>query len=266
MENLNTSIKGKHALPAMDGNPHDVLVVIPTYNERENIEHIVNLALDSTKRVHVLVVDDGSPDGTGDLADAMAARNPRIHVMHRTGKQGLASAYLQGFEWGQAQGYTYLMEFDADGSHPAAKIPELIAQLDAGAELVLGSRWVPGGATENWPLSRQLLSRMAALYCRIWLNSGIRDITAGFRGYRADTLKTFDLSRIGAAGYCFQIEMAWMYERAGLPVVEVPITFVERVHGNSKMSGNIIIEALWRVAAWGIGYRSRGIQHVVTGK
>lgn len=263
MENLNTSL-GRHALPAVDGKRQDVLVVIPTYNERENIEHIVSVVLASTDRVHVLVVDDGSPDGTGELADGIAATNPRVHVMHRTGKLGLASAYLQGFEWGQAHGYDYLMEFDADGSHPAETIPELIAQLDAGAELALGSRWVPGGKTENWPLSRQLLSRMAALYCRIWLNSGIRDITAGFRCYRAQTLKTFDLSRIGAAGYCFQIEMAWMYERAGLPVVEVPITFVERVHGASKMSGNIIIEALWRVAAWGIGYRARGLQHLVT--
>jgi hypothetical protein len=123
---------------------------------------------------------------------------------------------------------------------------------------------VPGGATENWPLSRQLLSRGAAMYCRLWLKSRIQDITAGFRGYRASTLRGFDLSNIGAAGYCFQIEMAWMYERKGLPVVEVPITFVERVHGASKMSSNIILEAIWRVAAWGIGYRARGAERLVT--
>lgn len=265
MQKLTTSL-GRHAFPAVDGKPHDVLVVIPTYNERDNIRNIVARVLSSTNRVHVLVVDDGSPDGTGEIADSLASNNARVHVMHRSGKLGLASAYLQGFEWGQRQGYTYLMEFDADGSHPADKIPELIAEMDAGAELALGSRWVPGGATENWPLSRRLLSRMAALYCRIWLNSGIRDITAGFRCYRAETLKSFDLSRIGAAGYCFQIEMAWMYERNGLPVVEVPITFVERVHGSSKMSSNIILEALWRVAAWGIGYRARGLQYLVTRK
>lgn len=262
--NAHNTARGKHALPAVDSNALDALVVIPTYNERENIRDIVARVLESTDRVHVLVVDDGSPDGTGEIADELAAANDRVHVMHRTGKLGLASAYLQGFAWGQSRGYTYLMEFDADGSHPAAKIPELLAQMDAGAELALGSRWVPGGATENWPLSRQLLSRMAALYCRIWLSSNIRDITAGFRCYRAETLKSFDLSRIGAAGYCFQIEMAWMYERQGLPVVEVPITFVERVHGASKMSGNIILEALWRVAAWGIGYRARGLKYLVT--
>jgi glycosyltransferase involved in cell wall biosynthesis len=224
----------------------DVLVVIPTYNERENITLIAERVLNASPRIDLLIVDDGSPDGTGEIADRMAATDDRVFVLHRTGKLGLATAYLQGFEWGQEHGYEYLFEFDADGSHPAEKLPELIAQLDAGAELAIGSRWVPGGATENWPLSRQLLSRGAAMYCRLWLKSRIQDITAGFRGY------------------CFQIEMAWMYERKGLPVVEVPITFVERVHGASKMSSNIILEAIWRVAAWGIGYRARGAERLVT--
>lgn len=241
----------------------DVLVVIPTYNERENITVIAERVLGASPRIDLLIVDDGSPDGTGDIADRMAATDDRVFVLHREGKQGLATAYLQGFEWGEERGYQYLFEFDADGSHPAEKLPELISKLDDGAELAIGSRWVPGGRTENWPLSRQLLSRGAALYCRIWLRSKIRDITAGFRGYRASTLRTFDLSNIGAAGYCFQIEMAWMYERKGLPVVEVPITFVERVHGASKMSGNIILEAFWRVAAWGIGYRARDAERLV---
>ena len=256
----------RHALPDAAPTRGDVLVVIPTYNEAENIAEIAERVIAASPRIDLLVVDDGSPDGTGDIADQMAAADGCVHVLHRTGKQGLATAYLQGFDWGQERGYEYLFEFDADGSHPAAKLPELIEKLDAGAELAIGSRWVPGGATENWPLSRQLLSRGAALYCRLWLKSRIHDITAGFRGYRASTLRGFDLSNIGAAGYCFQIEMAWMYERKGLPVVEVPITFVERVHGASKMSSNIILEAIWRVAAWGIGYRVRGAEHLVTRK
>lgn len=257
----------EHALAAQPATAHrDVLVVVPTYNERENIASIAEAVLAASGRIDLLIVDDGSPDGTGDIADAMAAADERVAVLHRGGKQGLASAYLQGFAWGQQRGYTYLFEFDADGSHPAAKLPELIAALDEGAELALGSRWVRGGATENWPLSRQLLSRAASLYCRILLRSKIRDITAGFRGYRAATLARFDLSRVAAAGYCFQIEMSWMFERLGLKVVEVPITFVERVHGASKMSRGIIVEALWRVAAWGLGLTARDVQRVVTGK
>lgn len=252
-------LAGRQAAPV-----RDALVVIPTYNERENIELIVNRVLDQSERVDVLVVDDGSPDGTGAMADALAAKNDRVTVMHRSGKQGLASAYLQGFDRGHARGYRYLFEFDADGSHPADRLPAMLDELDRGADLVIGSRWVPGGATENWPLSRQLLSRGASVYARFLLRSKVRDITAGYRGFRASALQEADLSRLGSSGYCFQIEVAWLFERNGFRVVEVPITFRERELGASKMSGSIIIEAMWRVLAWGIGYRARGAVKLVT--
>lgn len=260
---------GKHALSRSDGEPdeaHDILVIIPTYNEKESIATTVAKVLAASNRVEVLIVDDGSPDGTGAIADRLAAADPRVEVLHRAGKQGLATAYLQGFEIGHQRGYRYLFEFDADGSHPAERLPALIDELDGGADLVLGSRWVPGGATENWPASRELLSRIASLYCRLMLKSGIHDITAGFRGYRAAELRKFDLAPVRSAGYCFQIEMAWMFERAGKRVVEVPITFVERELGKSKMSRGIIIEAIWRVGSWGLGYRTRGLEYRITGK
>ncbi|KAB1644800.1 polyprenol monophosphomannose synthase [Gulosibacter chungangensis] len=257
---------GKHALPGYDGNVRDTLVIIPTYNERENVESIVGKVLRASNRVDVLIVDDGSPDGTGEVADRIAAQNERVKVLHRTGKQGLASAYLQGFELGQEHGYPYLFEFDADGSHPADRLPALIDELDGGADLVIGSRWVPGGATEHWPLSRKLLSRAASVYCRLALKSKIRDITAGYRGYRASELRKFDLAPVGSAGYCFQIEMAWMFERVRKRVVEVPITFTERELGQSKMSRDIIVEAMWRVTSWGLGFRTRGLEYRFTGK
>lgn len=257
---------GRHALPGHDGNVRDALVVIPTYNERENIAAIVRKVLAVSTRIDILIVDDGSPDGTGTIADEIAATNGRVTVLHREGKQGLASAYLQGFELGHERGYAYLLEFDADGSHPADRLPAVLEALDAGADLVLGSRWVPGGGTENWPRSRELLSRGASIYARWWLKSNIRDITAGYRGYRASALRAVDLSGVGSAGYCFQIEMAWLFERTGHTVVEVPIRFVERTQGVSKMSRAIVLEALWRVAAWGIGYRARGLQRRLTGQ
>lgn len=257
---------GKHALPGFDGDVRDTLVIIPTYNEKENIETAVAAVLAASDRVDVLIVDDASPDGTGAIADRIANESPRVNVLHRTGKQGLASAYLHGFEVGHEHGYRYLFEFDADGSHPAHRLPALIDELDGGADLVVGSRWVPGGATENWPASRELLSRVASFYCRFMLKSHIRDITAGYRGYRASELRKFDFAPVRSAGYCFQIEMAWMFERVGKRVVEVPITFVERKLGQSKMSGDIILEAIWRVGSWGLGYRTRGLEHRFTGK
>ena len=257
---------GRHAEAPAPHIDRDALIVIPTYNERENIAEIVDRVLHASPRVDVLIVDDGSPDGTGEIADAIAAAEPRVTVLHRTGKLGLASAYLQGFDLGHERGYEYLFEFDADGSHPADRIPAMLDELDRGCDLVIGSRWVPGGATANWPLSRILLSRAASLYCRIWLASRIRDITAGFRGYRASTLRQVDLSGVGSAGYCFQIEMAWLYERLGYRVVEIPITFTERELGASKMSGNIVTEAIWRVAAWGLGSHARSLVHLATGR
>ena len=244
----------------------DALVVIPTYNEAENVERVVADVLAVSDRIDVLVVDDGSPDGTGAIADAVAACEPRVMVLHRAGKQGLASAYLQGFELGHERGYRWLFEFDADGSHPAERLPAMLAELDAGADLVLGSRWVPGGGTRDWPASREVLSRVASLYSRLLLRSKVRDLTAGYRGFRAEVLRGLDLSGVRSAGYCFQIEMAWLLERTGHRVVEVPIVFTNRALGDSKMSGRIVTEAIWRVAAWGLGYRLRGVEHALTGR
>lgn len=243
----------------------ETLVIIPTYNERENVRSIVDRVLSADSRIHVLVVDDNSPDGTGDMADEMAAADERVSVLHRAGKLGLGTAYLEGFAIAAERGYTYVFEFDADGSHPPEKLTEMIDALDSGAGLVIGTRWMPGGRTENWPLQRQILSRGASIYARVLLQSKIRDITAGHRGYRVELLQGFDLTRIKSAGYCFQIEMAWLFERSGIRVSEVPITFVERQEGASKMSSDIIVEAVWRVFAWGLGYRlgafSRLISH-----
>lgn len=235
------------------------LVIIPTYNERDSIESIVTRVLAADARVDVLVVDDASPDGTGDIADAVAASNARVTVLHRAGKLGLGTAYLEGFEIALERGYASAFEFDADGSHPPERLPAMLDALDDGADLVIGTRWMPGGRTENWPLKRILLSRGASLYARTLLRSRIRDMTAGYRGYRAEVLRAVDFEAVRSTGYCFQIEMAWMIERAGYRVDEVPITFTERVEGVSKMSRAIVIESVWRVAAWGIGSRLRDV-------
>ncbi|GGA70260.1 dolichol-phosphate mannosyltransferase [Pseudoclavibacter endophyticus] len=239
------------------------LVIIPTYNERESLESIVTRVVAADHRVDVLVVDDASPDGTGDVADAIAAREPRVTVLHRAGKLGLGTAYVEGFRIALDRDYDAAFEFDADGSHPPERLPSMLDALDDGADLVIGTRWMPGGRTENWPLQRVLLSRGASLYARTLLRSSIRDITAGYRGYRADVLRAFDLGAIRSNGYCFQIETAWMVERAGLRIDEVPITFTEREAGASKMSRAIVVEAVWRVAAWGIGSRLRDLHGLV---
>lgn len=231
------------------------LVILPTYNERENLDMIVRRVLSADPRIEVLIVDDASPDGTGELADELAAREPRVSVMHRAGKLGLGSAYLAGFAHAIAEGYDYAFEFDADGSHPADRLPACLDVLDNGADLVIGTRWMPGGRTENWPIHRQLLSRGASIYARVLLRSKLRDLTAGFRGYRTAALADTKLDRVRSAGYCFQIETAWMFERRGYDVVEIPITFVERELGSSKMSKAIVIEAVWRVFFWGLGSR-----------
>ncbi len=238
------------------------LIVLPTYNERENLGPVVNRLLATHPSLDVLVVDDNSSDGTGELADQIATENKRVTVHHRAGKLGLGTAYLEGFRIALERGYDYVFEFDADGSHPANRIPEMLRQLDDGADLVIGTRWMPGGRTENWPLRRQFISRGASLYSRIMLRSKLRDLTAGFRGYRASALKDADVWSVSSAGYCFQIETAWMFERRGFDVREIPITFVEREIGTSKMSTAIVIEALWRVLAWGVGVRLADAQHL----
>jgi dolichol-phosphate mannosyltransferase len=204
---------------------------------------------------HVLVADDNSPDGTGAVADGLAAADARINVLHRPGKAGLGAAYIAGFRWGIARGYDVLVEMDADGSHRPEDLPRLLAGLETGADLVLGSRWVPGGSVVNWPASRRLISRGGTLYAKLALGIPIRDATGGYRAFRRATLEGLDLDGVASQGYCFQIDLAWRAVRRGFTVVEVPITFVERELGTSKMSRAIVVEALWRVTVWGFQHR-----------
>jgi dolichol-phosphate mannosyltransferase len=235
-----------------------VLVVIPTYNERENLGLIVDRLHAALPVVHVLVVDDGSPDGTGQLADEMAAADSRVHVLHRTTKAGLGAAYVAGFRWALERDYVVVVEMDADGSHAPEDLPRLLDALGTdhdGVDLVLGSRYVPGGRVVNWPWHRQLLSRGGNLYSKVMLGVGINDITGGFRAYRRTVLEKLPLVDIASQGYCFQVDLAWRTVRAGFRAVEVPITFTERALGVSKMNGNIVREALLRVTQWAVRHR-----------
>jgi len=227
-----------------------VLVLVPTYNESATVERAVFAVLEAVPDAHVLVIDDNSPDGTGAIADELAARLPHVHVLHRSRKEGLGAAYLSGFAWGLARDFDILIEMDADGSHPAAALPDLIAALDH-SDLAIGSRWVPGGQVRNWPRSREWLSRGGNTYTRWALGIDVRDATAGFRAFRRSTLQAIDLGSVQSQGYCFQIDLTRRVLDAGLRVVEVPITFVERDIGESKMSRTIVAEALWRVTVWG---------------
>ncbi len=234
--------------------PERALVVIPTYNEAENLELIVDRVRASVPEVHVLVVDDGSPDGTGEIADKISAVDTSVHVMHRTEKAGLGAAYLAGFAWGLDAGYDVLIEMDADGSHLPEQLPRLLEALP-GADLVLGARWVPGGRVVNWPKRREWLSRGGNTYVRLALGLGLHDATGGYRAFRRTTLEGIDLPTVTSQGYCFQVDLARRTVESGFRVVEVPITFVERVHGESKMSGDIVKEALVKVTQWGVEYR-----------
>lgn len=231
------------------------LVIIPTYNEADNIKPIVGRVRAAVPDAHVLVADDNSPDGTGKLADELAAEDDHVHVLHRKGKEGLGAAYLAGFRWGIERDYGVLVEMDADGSHQPEELPRLLTALK-GADLVLGSRWVPGGRVVNWPKSREFLSRGGSTYSRLLLDVPIRDVTGGFRAFRKETLEGLGLDDVASQGYCFQVDLARRAVAAGYHVVEVPITFVEREHGDSKMSRDIVVEALWRVTAWGVGSRA----------
>jgi dolichol-phosphate mannosyltransferase len=234
-----------------------VVIVMPTYNERQNLEIMAGRIRESTPDADLLIVDDNSPDGTVDLADKLAEADPHVHVMHRTEKAGLGRAYVAGFSWALERDYDVICEMDADGSHRPEDLPRVLKGLPA-ADAVIGSRYVPGGTVVNWPLSRQVLSRGANVYNRIMLGVKIRDATGGFRAYKAATLRRLDLDNIESAGYCFQIDMTLRVLQAGLTVTEVPITFVERERGASKMSNGVIIEAFTRVARWGISSWAHG--------
>jgi dolichol-phosphate mannosyltransferase len=229
-----------------------VLVVIPTYNEIDNLAEITRRVLSANDEVDILVVDDNSPDGTGKLADELSLASDRISVLHRPGKSGIGNAYRAGFGWGLRAGYEFLVEMDGDGSHRPEQLPALLAGAHT-ADVVLGSRWVAGGGAPNWAIRRQLLSRAGSLYARIALALPFRDVTGGYRVFRASALGDLGYHTVEAQGYCFQIEMLWRARRARLTIVEVPIDFAERLSGSSKMSLAIVIEAISRVTLWGIG-------------
>jgi dolichol-phosphate mannosyltransferase len=234
-----------------------VLIVMPTYNERQNLEIMAARIRESTPEADLLVVDDNSPDGTGDLAEKLAETDQHVHVMHRTEKAGLGKAYIAGFAWALEHAYDVIVEMDADGSHRPEDLTRLLSAVEAGADGVIGSRWVPGGKVVNWPRKRELLSRSANIYTRLMIGFAIRDATGGYRAYRAATLRKIDLTNVESTGYSFQVDITVRIIRAGLKIVEVPITFVERERGVSKMDGAIIREAFWRVFQWGVQGRLR---------
>ena len=235
------------------------LVIIPTYNERENVGAIVGRVRASVPDAEILVVDDGSPDGTGELADALAATDSSVHVLHRTGKEGLGAAYRAGMQWALDAGFGAIVEMDADGSHRPEELPRLLGALrnddedgTDGADVVLGSRWVEGGGVVNWPAGRRLISRGGSAYSRLALGLPVKDVTGGYRAFTADALRRIHFEQTESQGYCFQIDMTRRAYDAGLRIVEVPITFVERERGASKMGGGIVVEAMVRVTIWGV--------------
>lgn len=231
----------------MEDNTNRGLVIIPTYDERDNIERLIPDVLQQDDRLDVLVVDDASPDGTGELVEAMAAENPRIHVMRRGGKLGLGTAYLDGFRWGLERGYAFLFEMDADFSHDPRHLPEFLAAIED-YDVVLGSRYLEGRVTVvNWPIGRLLLSYFANVYARVVTGLPVADATGGFKCFRREVLEAIDLSRVESEGYAFQIEMSLRAWKKGFKLGEIPIVFADRDIGESKMSRKIIWEAVWRV-------------------
>ena len=231
-----------------------LLVVMPTYNEAATVRKVVERVRAAVPVADVLIVDDSSPDGTGEIADSLAQLDSHVHTLHRARKEGLGKAYVAGFRWGLERDFDTLVEMDADGSHQPEELPNLLAAL-RDADVVLGSRYVAGGRVVDWPWRRELLSRGGNTYSRIALGVPFRDTTGGYRAYRASALRRLELATVASAGYCFQVDLAWRAVRSGLRVAEVPITFVERTEGASKMSGAIVREALWQVTRWGVAYR-----------
>jgi len=240
-----------------------IVVIVPTYNERDSLPLIIERIRAAVPEADILVVDDNSPDGTGQIADSLAASHQHVQVMHRAGKEGLGAAYIAGFTWGLQHEYDVLVEMDADGSHQPEQLPRLLEAL-RGADLVLGSRWITGGGTQNWSKGREVLSRGGNAYTRVMLGVPIHDATGGFRAFRADTLRRLDLHTVASQGYCFQVDLAWRTVQRGMVVKEVPITFVERSIGDSKMSRSIVAEALLRVTQWGAQQRLGSLKRAVS--
>jgi dolichol-phosphate mannosyltransferase len=242
-----------------------VLVVIPTYNEADNLRIIVGRVRQAVPLVDVLVADDNSPDGTGRIADELAAGDEHVRVLHRPDKQGLGAAYIAGFGWAADHGYDAVVEMDADGSHAPEELPRLLDAL-VEADAVLGSRYVAGGTVLNWPTSRLLISRGGNVYTRLALGMPFRDATGGYRAYRLPVLEKIELDSVSSQGYCFQVDLAWRAYRHGFRVVEVPITFADRERGASKMSQSIVREAFWRVTVWGTAARLATLRRMLGGR
>jgi dolichol-phosphate mannosyltransferase len=241
----------------MDASANDLAIVcLPTYNERENLESMVRAISAAAPAVRVLVIDDGSPDGTGEIADRLAAELPHVEVLHRSTKEGLGPAYLAGFRVALERGAAFVLEMDCDFSHDPNDVPRLIAAA-ADADLVLGSRYIAGGSVANWGLLRRAISAFGSVYARVVLGVAVRDLTGGFKCYRRVALESIDLDAVASRGYAFQIETTYRVLRAGMRVVEVPIRFVDRVHGGSKMSRSIVLEAIWKVPTLRVGSLTR---------
>ena len=239
-----------------------VAVLIPTYNERDNLPLIVERVRQSVPAADVVVLDDNSPDGTGEVADAMAAADPQVTVIHRQGKEGLGAAYLAGFRWALERGYDAIVEMDADGSHRPEHLSHML-DVAADADLVIGSRYVRGGKIVNWPADRKAISMAGNMYIKLVLGMPVNDATAGYRVYRAETLRTIGLDEVESAGYVFQTDLTVRTVRAGLRVVEVPITFVEREIGDSKMDGDVVRESMTRITRWGLAHRRQQLRRLV---
>lgn len=239
-----------------------VAVLIPTYNERDNLPLIVERVRESVPAADVVVLDDNSPDGTGEVADAMAAADPQVTVIHRQGKEGLGAAYLAGFRWALERGYDAIVEMDADGSHRPEHLSHML-DVAADADLVIGSRYVRGGKIVNWPADRKAISMAGNMYIKLVLGMPVNDATAGYRVYRAETLRTIGLDEVESAGYVFQTDLTVRTVRAGLRVVEVPITFVEREIGDSKMDGDVVRESMTRITRWGLAHRRQQLRRLV---
>jgi dolichol-phosphate mannosyltransferase len=256
-------VEAEHMSDPAAPSPERAIIIMPTYNERQNLEIMANRIRSSTPEVDMLVVDDNSPDGTGDLADKLAETDSRVHVLHRTEKAGLGRAYIAGFNWALERDYDLIIEMDADGSHRPEDLPRLLQGAATGnagspADAVIGSRYVPGGTVVNWPRHREILSKGANIYVRLMLGTSIKDATGGYRVYRASTLRKIDLSNVESAGYSFQVDLTLRVLQAGLTITEVPITFVERELGASKMSSSVIRESFFRVAQWGVSAWAHG--------